>query len=154
MTVKSFDEHNIVALTDPPASQGSANQSWAQPFVASQGADRAVYMLVSGAISSNDIVLALYQAKDSSGTDAKVITGATATIPNNTSGEIVTVEIGPGALDNTVDEDGASLFTWVQSRVTSGASQLWGLIYIRHNLRYPGLHEQDATYVAQVRVYD
>ena len=66
---------------DPPASQVGANESWVQPFADGRGADRAVFMLIGGAIGTNDVVLQLWQTTDSPGTSAKVITGATATIP-------------------------------------------------------------------------
>jgi len=154
MTIKSFDKNNLVVLLDPPASQVGANSSWVQPFADSKGADRAVFMLVTGIVGTNDVVLALYQAQDSGGTGAKVITGATVTAALGTTGKIGTVEIGPGALDNDPDSDGNSTFSWVQARVTAASAELWTLIYIRHNLRYPGAHTQDATYLTPVTVYD
>lgn len=154
MAIKSFDQNNLVILLDPPAAQAGANSSWLQPFADSKGADRAVFMLVSGIVSNADVVLALYQAKNSSGGSAAAISGATSTISNPSTGEIVTVEIGPGALSADVLSDGNSDFDWVQARVTANSGDVWGLIYIRHNLRYPGYFDQDATYSDQVRVYD
>lgn len=155
MTQKSFDQSNLVVLLDPPAAQTSANSSWLQPFADSKGADRAVFMLVSGIVANADVVLALYQATSTGGAGAKAITGATATITNPSTGSIATVEIGPGAMDNDTDaSDGNSNYAYVQARVTANSSDVWGLIYIRHNLRYPGRFDQDTTYSSQVRVYD
>lgn len=149
MTVKSFDKHNMCVLLDPPADQVGANSTWVQPFANSEGGDRAVFMLITGLVDTNTITFELWQATTSGGAGpAKVITGTTITpIAIASAGEIVTIEIGPGALD---DKNG---FTWVQARVGSGAANLWTLVYIRHNLRYPGLFAQDATYTQQVRVY-
>ena len=155
MTVKTFDRSNLVYLLDPPASQVGTNESWVQPFADGKGADRAVFMLVGGAIGTNDVVLQLWQATDSSGTSAKIITGATATVPLASTGAIVTVEIGPGALDNTTDDvTGKSPFSWVQARITAASAEVWTLVYFQHNLRYPGKYTQDATYLSYVRLYD
>lgn len=156
MTVKSFDQHNLVQLLDPPADQVGANSSWVQPFADGRGADRAVFMLVVGALDTNEVVLELWQAEDSAGLNAKVIPNTTVTIPVTSTGEVVTVEIGPGALDNITDaaDTGNSTFTWVQARVTTAAQNLWTLVYFRHNLRYPGFYSQDATYSQQIRTYD
>jgi hypothetical protein len=155
MTQHSFNEHNQVTLLDPPASQVGASSSWVQPFVDGVGADRAVFMLVTGVVATNDVVLTLNQAQDSAGTGSKVITGATTTVLNGSTGEIQTIEIGPGALDADVDADGNSVWSYVQAEVTSAAAEIWGLIYVRHNLRLPsGALNQDATYSAAVQVYD
>lgn len=154
MTIHSFHEHNLVSLLDPPAAQVGANSSWVQPFVDGVGADRAVFMLVTGALASNDVDLDLYQATSSAGAGAAAISGASTSVANGSTGEIATIEIGPGALVSSVDSDGNSPYSYVQARVTSAASQVWGLIYIRHNLRYPGPLTQDATYSAQVHVTD
>lgn len=149
MTIHSFDKNNLLILLDPPASQVGANSSWLQPFADAKGADRAVYMLVTGIVASNTVAFELWQATTSGGAGAKVITGTTITpIQIASTGEIVTVEIGPGAVD---DKNG---YTWVQGRVTSAAANPFTLIYIRHNLRYPGYYDQDATYTQQLRVYD
>jgi hypothetical protein len=155
MTVKSFDKNNLVVLLDPPASQVGANESWVQPFADGRGADRAVFMLIGGIIGTNDVVLQLWQATSSGGANAKIITGATATVPLSSTGALVTVEIGPGALDNMTDNvTGLSPFSYVQARVTAASAELWTLVYFQHNLRYPGKHSQDATYLSAVRLYD
>lgn len=154
MTVKSFDQHNLVYLLDAPSNQVGANSSWVQPFADGKGADRAVFMLIAGAVGSNDVVLQLYQAQDNAGTGAKIITGATAQVTTTNANGVCTVEIGPGALDNVVDEDGKSTFTWVQARVTASSAEDWTLLYFQHNLRYPGKYDQDATYVQITRLYD
>lgn len=159
MTVKSFDQHNLATLLDAPASQAGASSPWVQPFADGRGADRAVFMLISGA-NTEEITLDLWQAVDAAGTDTKVIPGATAVVDAGGTGEIVTIEIGPGALDNVpqspTPDDGNSDFTYVQGVVTidGGGSEIWTLVYIQHNLRYPGYYSQDATYSSQVRVYD
>ncbi len=152
MTEKTFSENNLPVLLDPPASQVGANASWVQPFADGRGANRAVFLMIGGVVGTNDVVLQLWQAQDSSGTGAKQITGATATIPNPSTGAFVTVEISPGAMDNIVDEDGHSVFTWVQARVTSAAAEVWGLMYFQRDLRTPGVFSQHATYLSAVEV--
>lgn len=156
MTVKTFDQHNLVTLLDPPADQAGAGSSWVSPFADGRGADRAIFMLVTGDVAA-DVTLTLTQATDSSGTDSKPIPGATLTVPAGNTGAVSTIEIGPGALDNIGDpaeDDGNSDFVWVQATVSTTGTELHTLLYIQHNLRYPGQFSQDATYLSQVRVYD
>lgn len=86
---------------------------------------RMLFTLVSGALASgNTITLALYQATDSSGTSAKVITSATCTITASaamTSG-LAFVELDTSMLDN------ANGFIYVAAKVTTSASLVAGVI--------------------------
>ena len=144
----NFDLNNKVDLLIVPADNGDVNTSYVQPFADSTGANGAVFMLVVGAAGGN-VDFKLTQATTSGGAGAKDITGAAITALTTSTDEcIVTIEIGPGALDD------AGGFTYVRGEVTVAGSNtaIYGLVYIRHWLRYPGVGTQPTAYRQQVKV--
>lgn len=145
----TFDLNFIVDYPIVSASQGSLNSAWVQPFADGAGGDRAVYMLVLGDTAQN-LDMKLTQAVNSSGGSAKDITGAAiTTITSSTDQKIVTIEIGPGALDDP------NLFNYVRAEITIASSGvgIWGLVYLRYRLRTPGIQTQPSAYAQAVRVY-
>lgn len=133
------------------AAQGSLNTAYVSPFASSGvggDAQRAVFELWIGVLSSGTVDFALWQATSSGGAGRKAIVGAALTqITTTTDVSINTIEIGPGALD---DKNG---FTWVRGEVTvSTGTPIWGVQQWNYWLRYPGIGGQDATYAQQVLV--
>ncbi len=142
----TFDgEHKVKSLIIP-VDQGSVNSAWVSPFADGGSADRAVFLMYVGT-AGGTIDMALYQATDSAGTGRKVITGAHIAQVSAANDEgIVTIEIGPGALD---DVNG---FSYVRAEVTASSTDTYGVFLIKHRLRYPGQGSQDASYSQQVIV--
>lgn len=152
--MKTYDQNILDSILIVPASRTSVNSSWVQPFADGRGAERAVFKVVAGAVSGNDITAELWEAKDSNGTSARVMAGSQIIIPDASTGEQQTIEIGPNKLSQpNYDEDGNSEYTWVQLRVTSAGAQLFGAFYIRHELRDAGYYAQDETYPVALRLY-
>lgn len=153
MNLHSFYQNfDVQILVDVAGDNGDVTTSYVTPFV--NGWERAVFLLVTGAVTE-EIDVALYQAKDASGTDRKAITGAAITqIASATDQCVKTIEIGPGALDNSVDADGQSLFTHVQAEVTVDAAgtEAYTLILLQYRNRYPGTFTHHATYTEAVEV--
>lgn len=146
-SVHSFDKHNIVKLLDPAASQVSANSTPIQPFAGgTYGADRATFFLDFGAVGTS-LVLTLMQGTTAAFGTNKAITGAEVTVLNAAENGMVSVEIGPGALDD------ANGYTWVRADVVATGTCVWSSFVILHRLRHAGLTTQDATYRQQIRVY-
>lgn len=139
--VHTFDAHHKVDLLIVPAAQGSLNSSWVQPFADGGSSDRAVFMMVVGAVSANQN-FKLTQALTSGGGTPKDITGAAITaITTSTDECVVTIEIAPGALDNL------NGYTWVRAEVSvAGGTPVWGLLMLKHRLRYPGVGGQPTAY--------
>lgn len=143
----SFDKHNIVKLLDPVASQVSANSTPIQPFAGgTYSADRASFFLDFGAVGTS-VVMTLTQGTTVAFGTTKAITGAAVTVLNATENGMVSVEIGPGALDD------ANGYTWVRAEVVATGTCVWGTFVVLHRLRHAGLTTQDATYQQQIRVY-
>lgn len=147
--VHTFDAHNQVQLLLPPSTAASANSSWVAPFADGGGADRAVFMLVLGA-TTQDVTFKVTQALDSSGTTPKDITGAAiVALTSATDEKVVTIEIGPGAMDD------ANAYKYVRGEVTiaSAGTSPYTLLLIKHRLRNSTVGSQHASYSQQIRVY-
>lgn len=132
-----------------PAAQGSLNTAWVTPFSGAGAANRAVYKIFVGTISSGTISMALYQATDGGGTGRKAIVGAAITdFTTATDERMRSVEISPGALDA---DDG---FIYVRAEViVSTGTPVWMVELVKHWLRNPGLGGQDSTYDQAVECF-
>lgn len=136
----------------PLASQASANTAYVSPFALSGysgvQANNAVFKIYVGAITQN-VSLALFQATDSSGTGRKAISGASITaFTSATDLAFKTIEILPGALDDT------NGFRWVRAEVTvaAAASELYMVVLQTYRLRLNGTVTQPSTYTESVLV--
>lgn len=147
MSYHTFHTSHDVQLLLPPADQGDLNTSWVAPFANGGGANAAVFMLVVGTVAADAIDLQVYQATDSSGTGAKVITGAAITQITTTTDECVkTIEIFPWNMD---DVNG---FKYVRANVTvAGAgTENYTVLLIKHQLRQPGNFTRHSSYTEYV----
>lgn len=146
--VHNFSESHIVRHLIVNATQGTTQSAWVDPFVSGE-ADRCVFMLILGATSEN-VDFSLTQATNTSAGGEKAITGASiTTLTSSTDEVVVTIEIGPGALDD-VNE-----FKYVSATVTvaSAGTSPFAVLQINHRLRYPGIQSQHASYSQQVIVF-
>lgn len=149
MSHHTFDGNNKVRQLIALATQGTVSSSWVSPFAtsgASGDANRAVFLVWVGTIGSGVTLTAkLRQAKDSVGTSAEDIVGATITIFGETTDErFRTIEIGPGLLKDSTD------FNHVQLVVTAaGGTAIYGGMLINHWLRFPGVGGQHTSYDEQ-----
>lgn len=151
MSGHTFNDNFNLKVLQAPATQGSFNSSWENPFT---DGNRSVYLLVVGATTEN-VSMKLTQATSSGGAGAKDITGAAiAAITSATDNVAVSIEIAPGALDPTPDSDGNHQFKYVRAEVTvaSAGTTPCTLLRLDHNLRYHGFSAQHATYSQQVQV--
>lgn len=140
--VHTFNGSSKLQLLIVSAAQGSLNTSWVSPFADGGGADRAVFLLDIGSVSSGTVAMKITQATSSAGAGAKDITGAAITAVTTTTDESLnTIEIAPGAMD---DVNG---FKWVRAEVTvSTGTPIYSVIMLKHRLRYPGIGGQDTSY--------
>lgn len=140
--VHTFNGSSKLSLLIVSAAQSSLNSSWISPFADGGGADRAVFILNIGVVSSSTVAMKITQATDSSGTGAKDITDAAITaVTTSTDESLNTIEIGPGAMD---DVNG---FKFVRAEVTVGAgTPVYSVTLLKHRLRYPGIGGQDTSY--------
>lgn len=146
--VHTFAENHIVGLLVAPVTGATSTTTYIAPFADGGGADRIAFFLAVGAITE-EVDMKLVQATDSAGTGSKDITGASITqLTSATDEKLVSIEIGPGALD---DLNG---FKYVAAVITvdNSASELHTAWYVKHRLRYPGLRSQPSSYAEQVLV--
>lgn len=143
----TFGDSNDLRLAIIPAAQGSVNSAWIQPFGGGAGNDRAVFILVIGA-ASDDVSMLVQQADTSAGGNNKDITGATITTITTTTDEVVvSVDLGPG------DMDDVGGFQWIQAQVTvDSGSPPYTVLFNGYNMRYPGNFTYDASYAERVLV--
>lgn len=143
----TYHTTNHLQLLIIPAAQGTLTSTGVAPFADGGGADRAVFELTLGTLSSGTVDMKLQQATTLGGS-AKDITGAAITQIGTTTDECIkTIEIGPGALD---DKNG---YKWVTCVVTvSTGTPIWSLKLIKHKLRNTNV-AQDSSYSEQVEVF-
>lgn len=139
--VHTFNGSSKLQLLIVPAAQASLNTSWVSPFADGGGADRAVFLLTVGAIAGT-VAMKITQATSSAGAGAKDITGAAiTTVTTSTDESLNTIEIAPGALDDT------NGFKWVRAEVTVvTGTPVYSVTLLKHRLRYPGIGGQDTSY--------
>lgn len=149
MNPHTFHLNSPVQLLIDPADQASANSSWVAPFASGYRAERAVFIMPVGTIAAEEIDLKITQATDSSGTGAKDITGAAITQITTAGGnEVVSIEIGPGALDD------ANGFKYVRAEVTvdNAGAEPYAVLLVKHRLRHAVSDAIDSTYSQYVVV--
>jgi len=144
--INTLDAVMYRRVLDAVASQASANTDWIQVFA---DANRATFSLRFGAVGTS-LAMKLTQATSSGGANAKDITNAAiTTVLNAAEGTamLVTIEIGPGALDT------ANGFIWVRAEVVATGTCVWSVELELYDLRVlpPTQH---ASYAEAVRVYD
>lgn len=145
MSFHKFDENVFVDVLITNAAQGSLNTSYVTPFADGGGANRAVFALLIGAASA-DVDFKLEQATSSGGGGAKDVTGASiTTITTSTDECFVTIELGPGALD---DKNG---YKYVRGVVTvAGGTPVYSVLLFKHAMRRAGEFTQGSNYTQQV----
>lgn len=144
----TFNENVRVDLLLPPATQGSLNTAWIQPFANGGGGNRTLFLLTIGATTEN-VTAKVTQATSSAGAGAKDVTGATITaVTSSTDNVIVTIDLGPNALDGT------NGYTWIRLEVTVAAAGTtpYSVAELRYVNRYPGNFEQADSYAEAVVV--
>lgn len=142
----TFAENNEVELLIVPAAQGSLNTSWRRPFADGGGAERVVYFLVIGATAGNTD-FKLQEATTDGGTPSDITGAAITALTTSTDEVMVSIEIGPGALD---DLNG---YKWVRGVVTvASGTPPYCVFSIKRRLRRPGEFTQPSSYSQQVLV--
>lgn len=144
----TFSENHQVQLLLAPADQGDLTTSYVAPFADGGGANRATFFAVIGA-TTEEFDMSLLQATDSSGTGSKAIAGAAITqITSSTDEVIVSIEIGPGALDDI----GGFKYVAAQVVLDGSGTCPYTVFLVKHQLRRPGDFTQDATYAEAIEV--
>jgi len=148
----NWDGSNKLRSLIKPIAQGSLNSPWLSPFATGGvhgNANRSVFLFWFDQLTTGQTVaVQLWQAKDATGTDARVITEAAFVVDETNDGAWKSIEIAPGAF---IDAQG---YKYVQARVVfSRGTAVWGLSVVNHELRNPGEYGQDETYNEQVAVF-